>query len=298
MDWDKLKTFHAVAETGSLTAAADRIGLSQSAASRQMTALEEQLGVHLFHRHARGLALTEAGSILYRTTTEVSGRIARIRDVLTDTHATPRGVIHLTVPVALGVYWLTPRLARFASMYPDIELHIDTDDHLRALEAGELHVAIQFGAPEQVDLIARPLFDVSQGLYASRSYLVSRGIPQTADDLDQHALVSYGARDTSPLHGADWPLRIPRADGSLRRARMTISNMLGVLHAIQAGAGIGSLPSYMADEHEDLQRVLPDASGPQLTAHFVYLQEARGSKRVLALWNFLQEEARNFYREG
>jgi DNA-binding transcriptional LysR family regulator len=294
MDWDKLKTFHAVAETGSLTSAAERIGLSQSAASRQMAALEDHLRTRLFHRHARGLSLTESGIILYRTTQDLAARIQLAREALTDAHDRPRGELHLTVPVALGVTWLIPRLARFRELYPQIELHVETDDEPSVADASEMRAAIRIGPPQEEDVIARHLLVVRQGLYASHGYIAAKGRPNSREDLDAHVLIGYGAEAHSAFTQTDWHLDIPTLSGKARKPAMTIANMLGVVAAIRAGAGIGSLPSYLAAGQADIARLLPEEEGPELSAYMVYPEELRGSQRLTALWDFLSAAATGF----
>ena len=118
MDWDKLKVFHAAAEAGSFTHAGEQLGLSQSAVSRQVSALEQELSAPLFHRHARGLILTEQGELLYRTAHEVFMKLEAARTKLTDSREKPHGELKVQTTVGLGVHWLTPRLGEFLELYP------------------------------------------------------------------------------------------------------------------------------------------------------------------------------------
>src|SRR5690348_5913836 len=122
MDWDKLKVFHAAAEAGSFTHAGERLGLSQSAVSRQVSALEGELSVSLFHRHARGLILTEQGELLYRTAHEVFMKLEAARTKLTDSRERPNGELKVSTTPGIGVHWLTPRLGEFLDLYPDIHI--------------------------------------------------------------------------------------------------------------------------------------------------------------------------------
>ena len=118
MDWDKLRVFHAVAEAGSFTHAGEALNLSQSAVSRQISALEESLSVPLFHRHARGLILTEQGDLLYRTAREVFSKLAMTEAMLTESKDRPKGPLKVTTTVAFGSSWLTPRMREFLVLYP------------------------------------------------------------------------------------------------------------------------------------------------------------------------------------
>src|ERR1044071_2539069 len=123
MDWDKLRIFHAVAEAGSFTHAGEMLNLSQSAVSRQISALEESLKTPLFHRHARGLILTEAGEILYTTVRDVFGKLANVEAQITESRERPSGLLRITATVAFGSVWLVPRLREFLELYPDIEIN-------------------------------------------------------------------------------------------------------------------------------------------------------------------------------
>src|SRR5215470_4282230 len=126
MDWDKLKVFHAAAEAGSFTHAGEQLGLSQSAVSRQVSALEQELGVSLFHRHARGLILTEQGELLHRTAHDVFMKLEAARAKLTDSRERPNGELKVTTTPGIGVHWLTPRLGEFLDLYPDIRVTLLT----------------------------------------------------------------------------------------------------------------------------------------------------------------------------
>ena len=128
LDWDKLKTFHAAAQTGSLTAAADKLKISQSAVSRQITALEDYLNMPLFHRHARGLTLTEQGQILFKTADDVAVRIARAQSQVIDSREKPQGVLRVSTPISLGSNWLPSVLPEFLDAYPDIDVQLILED--------------------------------------------------------------------------------------------------------------------------------------------------------------------------
>src|ERR1041385_4416398 len=152
MDWDKLKVFQAAAEAGSFTHAGERLGLSQSAVSRQVSALEAELAVSLFHRHARGLILTEQGELLYRTAHEVFMKLEAARTKLTDSRERPNGELKVSTTPGIGVHWLTPRLGEFLDLYPDIHITLITSDEELDLAMREADVAIRLRQPTQPDL--------------------------------------------------------------------------------------------------------------------------------------------------
>src|SRR6202034_2413145 len=186
MDWDKLKVFHAAAEAGSFTHAGEQLGLSQSAVSRQVSALEQELSVSLFHRHARGLILTEQGELLYRTAHEVFMKLEAARAKLTDSRERPNGDLRVTTTPGIGVHWLTPRLGEFLDLYPEGHITLLTTDRERDLAMRESDFAIRLRQPTQPDLIQRKLFSVHFHVYASPEYLKRVGTPRSFDDLDSH----------------------------------------------------------------------------------------------------------------
>jgi len=167
MDWDKLRVFHAVAEAGSFTHAGEALNLSQSAVSRQISALEESLSVPLFHRHARGLILTEQGELLYATAREVFAKLAMTEGLLTESKDRPKGPLKVTTSVAFGSIWLTPRIREFLELYPDIQVAMVVDDSELDLSMREADVAIRMSPPRQPDLVQRHLMTVRVHLYAS-----------------------------------------------------------------------------------------------------------------------------------
>ena len=192
MDWDKLKVFHAAAEAGSFTHAGEQLGLSQSAVSRQVSALEQELGVSLFHRHARGLILTEQGELLHRTAHEVFMKLEAARAKLTDTRERPNGELKVTTTPGIGVHWLTPRLGEFIDLYPDIRITLLTTEEELDLAMREADVAIRLRQPIQPDLIQRKLFSLHFHACASPEYLKRFGTPRSVDELDKHRLVILG----------------------------------------------------------------------------------------------------------
>src|SRR5258708_717808 len=189
MDWDKLKVFHAAAEAGSFTHAGEQLGLSQSAVSRQVSALEQELSVALFHRHARGLILTEQGELLYRTAHEVFMKLEAARAKLTDSRERPHGDLKVTTTVGIGVHWLTPSLGEFVDLYPDIRILLITTDEELDLAMREADVAIRLRQPTQPDLIQRKLFSVRFHAYASPEYIKRFVTPRALDDLDNHRIL-------------------------------------------------------------------------------------------------------------
>ena len=287
MDWDKLRIFHAVAEAGSFTHAGDILNLSQSAVSRQISALEESLRLPLFHRHARGLVLTEQGEYLYRTVHDVFSKLAMVEAQLTESKERPKGPLKITTMVSFGATWLAPRIHEFMEVYPDIEVQLLLDDKELDLSLRQADVAIRFKAPRQADLIQRHLMTVHIHAYASTGYIKRHGMPQSADELDQHRIITYGDAGRSPVPEADWLLRVGAKGGNVRRPHLMINNVYGIKNAVLSGAGIGALPDVMAYGDENLIQILPEMEGPEFDAYFVYVEEMRASKRIAVFREFL-----------
>ena len=286
MDWDKLRVFHAVAEAGSFTHAGDTLNLSQSAVSRQISALEEALQVPLFHRHARGLILTEQGEALNRTVREVFAKLAMTEALLTESKEKPAGRLKVTTTVGFGATWLAPRLSQFLEMYPDVTISLLLDDLELDLAMREADVAIRMHAPKQPDLVQRHLMSMHWFVCASPDYLKHHGVPQRAEDLDAHKLILFGDYHM-PVPNMNWLADVGRRDGNPRRAVLEVNSTQAMLLAIRSGIGIGAIPDFMVTENPDLVRVLEDLKAPLVDVYFVYPEELRNSKRVAVFRDFL-----------
>ncbi len=289
MDWDKLRIFHAVAEAGSFTHAGDVLSLSQSAVSRQISALEEALQVPLFHRHARGLILTEQGEQMNRTVREVFAKLAMTEALLTESKEKAAGRLKITTTTGFGTEWLAPRLPRFLTAHPDISITLILEDSDLDLGMREADVAIRMHPPRQPDLVQRHLADMQMPICASSDYLARHGTPTGADDLDRHRIVLFGSyRPPSP--DINWLAGLGRAGGTKRQPVFEVNSLTSMADAIEAGLGIGSLPHYMLTERPGLQKILTEIKSPTIEAYFVYPEELRTSKRVAVFRDFLLAE--------
>ena len=286
MDWDKLRVFHAVAEAGSFTHAGETLNLSQSAVSRQISALEENLQVPLFHRHARGLILTEQGESLNRTVREVFAKLAMTEALLTESKEKPAGRIKVTTTVGFGTTWLAPRLREFLERYPEITMSLLLDDSELDLAMREADVAIRMHAPKQPDLVQRHLFQINWIVAASPEYVERHGKPDRPEDLDNHRLILFGDYHP-PVPDINWLAEAGRRPGSPRKAVLEVNSAHAMLLGIRAGIGIGALPDFVVAENQDLVQILPEAKAPTVEVFFVYPEELRNSKRVAVFRDFL-----------
>ncbi|MEI6418856.1 MAG: LysR family transcriptional regulator [Sphingomonadales bacterium] len=286
LDWEKLRLFDVVADAGSFTEAARRLHISQPALSRQVAALEEQLGAKLFHRHARGLAMTHEGEQLRAATQEVHDRIDRAAQAIDASRDKPTGVIRLTTTVSFGSTWLARQLGDFLDQYPDINVQLLLTDQDLDLAKREADVAIRFHRPFQAELVQKPLVGIRHFLCASPDYLARHGTPTSIAELDGHRLLAYGDAAPDFLKGINWALELGH-EGAPREAALTINNSYGVLKAVEAGAGIAALPSYLIRFSDRVQVVLPQVEGPVFRTFFTYPAELRRSVRIAALRDFL-----------
>ena len=289
LDWDKLRVFHAVAEAGSFTHASEALNLSQSAVSRQVSALESSLGLLLFHRHARGLILTEQGDLLYSTVHDVFAKLTTVESQLTETKEKPEGPLTVTTTVAFGSVWLTGRLRQFIKDYPDIDVSLRLDDNELDLAMRESDVAIRFNEPRQPDLVQRHLGSMHGHLFASPDYLKQHGTPNIIEDLKDHKLIVFGG-GKFPFEEVNWHIsRVEEVVGKIRPV-LTVNNLYGIYRAVKNGIGIGALPEYFYNEGRGLVQILPKLSSPAINAYFVYPEELRNSMRVAVFRDFLLKE--------
>lgn len=293
MDWDKLRVFHAVADAGSLTHAGEQLHLSQSAISRQVRGLEDHLQVTLFHRHARGLLLTEQGELLYDATRAMTLRLhaaaARIRDSKDEVF----GDLRVTATQGFGTLWLAPRLHRLFEAHPNISVDLILTEAVLDLPMRQADVAIRMSSPQQADLIRRKLMQVTMRLYASADYISRVGAPESLDKLGEHRLISYSPDAPQPHEAADW-LKTHISDK--RNTHLMINNYFGVLQAALNGLGVAALPDYITREEPELVNVLPEEMSPPIPVFFTYPEELRRSQRVLAFRDFVLAEVESFQK--
>lgn len=287
MDWDKLRVFHAVAAAGSFTHAGESLHLSQSAVSRQVAALEYDLKTSLFHRHARGLLLTEQGEILFRTVQEVLSKLESARVRLSDARDKPHGVLKVTANTGFGAAWLAPRLADFRELYPDIEVVVILTDDELDLSMREADVALRLWEPSQGDLIRRKLFTVHYSTYASRSYLQRFGAPRSPADLDAHRIVAFGVTGAGYLRNLNLLLTQGRDPRNPRQPVISINNLFAMTRAIERGAGLGVLPDYVVEENSPLTRLDFGAEMPTFDCWLAYPEEMKTVARVQVFRDFL-----------
>jgi DNA-binding transcriptional LysR family regulator len=291
MDWDKLRVFYNVAESGSFTRAASRLEISQSAISRQISTLEDRMGVPLFHRHARGLILTEQGELLFRTAREVFSDLAMVQAKITENIKFSQGVLKIAATIGFGTTWITPRLHKFLAKYPETRLTLRLSDDPVDLTVHESDVAISSSVTEDKELIYKELLCRHLYVYSSRKYLFKFGVPLKAEDLDRHRLVIFSDRSMLPYDDANWLLTCGTPPGVKREPYLSINNLYGIARAVEEGSGIACLPSYVTKNSKNLVQILPEIETPYVRFYFVYPRQLKDSRRIKQLWTFLSEQS-------
>jgi len=287
MDWDKLRIFHAVADAGSLTHAGDKLNLSQSAVSRQIRGLEEQLNTNLFHRHARGLILTEQGELLFDATSAMTKRLDTAAARIRDSEEEVFGELRVTTTTGFGTLWLAPRLPKLYEQYPDLKVDLMLEERVLDLPMREADVAIRMKEPSQADLVRKRLMTVRMFLYATPKYLKENGTPTRLEDMSQHRLICQNTDSAQVGAGVNLVQQILMHDV---RSLLTVNNYFGVLQGVLHDLGIGVLPDYVTQDFPELVHVLPQTESAEVPVILAYPEELRQSKRVSAFKDFVQDE--------
>ncbi|WP_104019413.1 LysR family transcriptional regulator [Roseovarius nitratireducens] len=287
MDWDKLRIFHAVADAGSLTHAGDLLHLSQSAVSRQIRALEDSLSATLFHRHARGLILTEQGELLFDATRAMMKRLEAATARIRDSEEEVFGELRVTTTTGFGTLWLAPRLPKLYEKYPDLKIDLMLEERVLDLPMREADIAIRMKEPSQADLIRKRLMTVHMCLFATESYVEKRGMPENQEALTGHRLICQNPRSAQVGAAATLVSELMTNDIS---SLLTVNNYFGVLQGVLHDLGIGVLPDYLSHDFPQLVRVLPEFTSTAVPVFLAYPEELRQSKRVSAFRDFVQQE--------
>lgn len=286
MDWDKLRIFHAVAEAGSFTHAGDSLNLSQSAVSRQISTLEESLGLSLFHRHARGLVLTEEGEILQKAAMNIFGQLAMIEGQLADSKKLPEGPLRITAAPFIGSTWLAPKLSALKEEHPGIQLTLLLDDRILNLSMREADAAVRLYQSEQPDLVQRHLTDIHFHVCGSKEYLEKHGTPKTVKDLQDHILIGYPENVPPPFSDPNWLFRVAGSNMDSNPNLIMMNSLYGIYEAVQAGVGLAALPDYLIRDGK-IKPVMKDLERPPVGMYFVYPEERKNSRRINIFRDFL-----------
>ncbi|WP_417597881.1 LysR family transcriptional regulator [Pararhodobacter oceanensis] len=283
-DWTLLQAFLAVADAGSLSAAARATRQSQPTMGRHIKQLEAQLGIALFRRIPSGLEPTEAALPLVEVALSMAENAARLTRMAEGRQEGLRGTVRITASRILSQYTLPPILARLRIAEPEIQIELVPSDTSENLLFREADIALRMYRPEQLDIIARHIADLPIGLYAAKSYLLRRGTPQSAEDLIDHDFIGYDRDERILRMMRAMGFEVSRDFFALRCDDQTVYWEL-----TRAGCGIGGSQVTVAEDDPLLERVLPDLELPALPLWLAAPQALRSNPRIRRVWDFLAE---------
>ena len=285
MNWDDVRVFLAVARTGQILAASRRLGLNHATLSRRLTALETALTTRLFIRRTNGCELTAEGEAFLSSAERMETEMMEVQARLGKTDTRVAGTVRIGAPDGFGVFFLAPRLGTLIERHPELKIQLVPVPRSFSLSQREADIAVTLERPEQGRLVSSKLVDYTLGLYASRSYAASHGVPSTVEELKTHRRIGY-VEDLIFTPSLNFTGEIMRD----WNASFEISSAIGQTEAVLAGAGIGILHTYIARQHESLMRILPELTIGR--AYWTTFHEsARELVRVRAVVQFLQDAA-------
>jgi len=293
-DWNRLRYFFIVADAKSFSAAEKKLNLSQSAISRQIAALESEIQAPLFHRHARGIILTEQGELLYQTAKDIYKQIHEAESLLIAGKNTSVGSIKITTTRSFGTMWLSKRLVQFCKTYPEIYTQLMVDDKTFNLSMREADFAIRMWQTKTPDIIAHKFVTINCHYYASKEYLETHGDLHKVDDLNQHKLIGYKNPNPMMREKLNHHLYFGQTFRRKRKTMYTSTSLTTILDAVEAGMGIATLPDYIAGERQNLVKILPDHYENFFETYILYPQEIAQAKRIELLREYLYECAKDW----
>lgn len=283
MNWDDVRIFLAVARAGQLLAAARTLGINHATVGRRISALEESLQTRLLIRKTSGCDLTPEGEVFMHAAERMEAEWAAAQANIGQVDAALAGTVRIGAPDGFGVSFLAPRLGRLIARHPALKIQLVPVPRAFSVSQREADIAITLERPEHGRLVSSRLTDYSLGLYASESYLDTNTIPEDVESLQQHRMIGY-VEDLLFTASLNFTNEVMRG----LDASFEISSATGQTEAVRAGAGIGILHTYIAREHPELQRVLPEVNIKR-AYWIVYHESARNLARVRATAEFLQE---------
>jgi len=284
MDWSLVQAFLAVAETGSLSAAARRLGSSQPTLGRQIKTIEAQLGAELFHRHAKGFDLSETGAALLEPARSMRDAARQIGLTAAGRETRIEGTVRITASVVVTTYLLPEIVARIRAEEPDIEIELAPSDDATNLAYREADIAIRMFRPTQLDLVTRRIGDMPLGLFASHRYIEMRGVPTTAADLLEHDVIGFD-RDPAIVDGF-------RAGGlavERRWFKTRTDDQIANWQLVRAGVGIGFMQRRIGLADPSVREIPLDLGLPVLPVWLTAHEAMRKTPRVRRVWGILEQ---------
>lgn len=288
-----IDVFVAVTDSGSFTAAAERLNLTSSAVSKSVARLEGRLGTRLFTRTTRSLALTEAGVAFYRTCTGVLADLEEVEHAIIAEGNEPHGKVRIDLPASYGRLHILPLILEFVKSYPLLQPHISFSDRFVDPAHEGIDIVVRIGGPDAWPVALGHEYFGSQRLIfcASPAYVEAHGSPQTERDLDYHHCVGYGLTDgmVSPWY---FKGRLPGdVERRIVQTRIAVGDGEGEVSAILAGYGIGQLPTWLIQKYLDagsMVEVLPNLALDSMPMNLIWLKSREGLPKVRALLDYLR----------
>lgn len=283
LDWSWLRDFGVVAEEGSLSEAARRLGVSQSTLTRRMAALEDELGAEVLRRGPRGVELTETGEAILEPIRRMGGEVRQVDVLATGRDAALSGTVRVSTTEGLANHWCTPVLGEFQRVHPDIHFEIDVRNRNANLLRREADIAIRLGRPRHQELVARKVAELAVGLYASAEYLERFGRPRSRSELREHRTIAFDEtlRDTAV---GRWIEELLGGGNVAFRS----TGILTQLEAVRAGWGVGFSSLFIAQQTPGIERVVEEVEH-RVDVWLVTHPGLRRSARIRAVYDFLGE---------
>lgn len=282
-DWSLVESFLAVADTGSLSAAAAALGRSQPTLGRQVQRLEAALGVVLFERHPRGFRLTEAGAALLPEAEAMRSAYHRFGQLAAGRERAPEGRVRITASVVVSHYILPEIIAQLRAEAPGITIDLLPSDASENLLFREADIAVRMYRSTQLDIVTRQIGEMPLGIYATPDYLRRKGIPRSAEDLTAHDLIGYD-RDERLIAGLRAVgVRLDRADFAVR-----CDAQASYWELVAAGCGIGFGPTWAGAREPRVVQLLPDWPIPPLPVWLAATGALRRTPRIRRVWDALE----------
>ena len=280
--WPWLRSFVAVLQTGSLTAAARQLNTTQPTVGRHIRALERQLGETLFDRHPDGLVPTARATEIYERAAAVEEAVSGLTASIGQASPQLSGLVRVTTSLVFAVELLPGLLQDLLRSHPGLQVEVIASDDVRNLLRREADIAVRLVRPQQGEVIATKVGDIRMGLFARRDYLARAGTPRHVDALRSHSLIGYEDAKAT----VDAMAQIGIAVGPAQ-VRVRTDNFLAQLAAIRAGCGIGACQLWLADRYPELQRVLPDADAWQFPVWVAAHDDLNRSRRIRVVFDHL-----------
>ncbi|WP_339742503.1 LysR family transcriptional regulator [uncultured Maricaulis sp.] len=284
-DWNQIRAFLATVEEGSFSAAARALGQTQPTLSRQISALEGELGITLFERGHRAMVLTEPGRALLEPVRAMAEAATRISLTASGQSLQIAGRVSLTATNSMATQFLPPVVAKLRQLAPEIELEIIASNEVRDLTLREADIAIRHARPEQPELIGKLLRETRAWFYASTTFLNRHGRPQSAADLTGYDFIGFDQNERFLPYLNDLGLSL-----TLRNFKLNTGSDTVMVELIRQGLGIGMLTEDMAALHPELERALPSLPPIPVPIWLVTHRELHTSRRIRLVFDLLAQE--------